>query len=67
MTPKVLQQRARDCLRVARKCPDPSTKETLRERAAGFARSAFELEKLRTGTSHSMRSKHAGRRRTAAK
>jgi hypothetical protein len=47
MTPKVFHKRARECLRTARECPDLVTREDLLERAAGFARSAFDLERIR--------------------
>jgi hypothetical protein len=63
MTPKALQVSALNCLRKARECPDLFAKEALRERAAEFARSAFELDSLvvtKTSYSHP---KHRSRAR----
>jgi hypothetical protein len=52
MTPKVFQQRARDCLSRARECSDPVRREALRELAAGFARSAFEVATCQENARH---------------
>jgi hypothetical protein len=65
MTPKVFQQRARDCLNRARMCSDPVHREALRELAAGFARSAFELATCQENARYGHRSTSRRRGQTS--